>query len=166
MGPAQQRGFGVQVGGSAYPAVWDASEPFGEAHAIARVYIPLGWPTVALRAGGQRVWGTFPLHESAFIGGRTSVRGFSWNRFAGDASVFGNAELHVPVARITLLTRGQLGVIGFTDAGRVWLNGESEGDWHTSAGGGVWFSTIGHALSVTYAKGEKGRVYVSLGLPF
>jgi len=166
MGPAQQRGFGVQVGGSAYPAVWDASEPFGEAHAIARVYIPLGWPTVALRAGGQRVWGTFPLHESAFIGGRTSVRGFSWNRFAGDASVFGNAELHVPVARITLLTRGQFGLIGFSDAGRVWLNGDSEGDWHTSVGGGVWFSTIGHALSVTYAKGEKGKVYVSLGMPF
>jgi hemolysin activation/secretion protein len=93
----RQSGFGLQAGASGYPAVWDADESFGEAHALARLFIPLGWPTLAMRAGGQRSWGGFPLHESAFIGGRWSLRGFRWNRFAGDVRVW-RAELRLPIA--------------------------------------------------------------------
>ena len=163
---ARQSGFGLQVGVSEYPAAWDAEESFGEAHALARLFIPLGWPTLALRVGGQRNWGGFPLHESAFIGGRWSLRGFRWNRFAGDTSAFGSVELRVPLVRITLLTRGQLGVIGFADAGRVWLGGDSAGDWHTGAGGGLWFGSLGQQVSVTYAKGDEHRVYLYYGMPF
>jgi hypothetical protein len=162
----RQSGFGVDAGASAYPAVWDADDSFGEAHALARLFIPLGWPTLALRAGGQRNWGAFPLHESAFIGGRWSLRGFRWNRFAGDASAFGAVELRVPLVRITLLSRGQLGVIGFADAGQVWLDGDSAGDWHTGAGGGLWFGSLGQQVSVTYAKGDEHRVYFYYGMPF
>ena len=163
---ARQSGFVLQAGVSQYPAVWDADEPFGEAHALARLFIPLGWPTLALRAGGQHSWGSFPLHESAFIGGRWSLRGFRWNRFAGDTSAFGAAELRVPVLRMTLLTRGQLGVIGFADAGRVWLDGNSAGDWHAGAGGGLWFGSLGQQVSVTYAKGDEHRFYFYYGMPF
>jgi outer membrane translocation and assembly module TamA len=162
----RQSGFGLNAGASGYPAALDAEESFGEAHALARLFVPLGWPTLALRAGGQRSWGSFPLHESAFIGGRWSLRGFRWNRFAGDASAFGAAELRVPIVRITLLTRGQLGVIGFADAGRVWLDGDSAGDWHTGAGGGLWFGSLGQQVSVTYAKGDEHRVYLYYGMPF
>jgi len=164
--PERQSGFGVDAGVSGYPAVWDAEESFGEAHALARVFVPLGWPTLALRAGGQRNWGAFPLHESSFIGGRWSLRGFRWNRFAGDASAFGSVELRVPLFRLTLLTRGQLGVIGFGDAGRVWMDGESEGDWHTGAGGGLWFGSLGQQVSFTYAKGDEHRIYFYFGMPF
>jgi hypothetical protein len=162
----RQSGFGLSAGASAYPAAWDAGESFGEAHALARLFIPLGWPTLALRAGGQSNWGGFPIHESAFIGGRWSLRGFRWNRFAGDASAFGSVELRVPVVRMTLLTRGQLGVIGFGDAGRVWLDDDSAGDWHTGAGGGLWFGSLGQQVSVTYAKGDEHRVYAYYGMPF
>ena len=162
----RQSGFGLQAAVSGYPAVWDAEESFGEAHALARLFIPLGWPTLALRAGGQRSWGSFPLHESAFIGGRWSLRGFRWNRFAGDTSAFGSAELRVPLVRMTLLTRGQLGVIGFADAGQVWMDGISAGDWHTGAGGGLWFGSLGQQVSVTYAKGDEYRVYFYYGMPF
>jgi hemolysin activation/secretion protein len=162
----RQSGLGLDAGGSGYPAVWDAEKPFGEAHALARLFVPLGWPTLALRVGGQRNWGSFPLHESAFIGGRWSLRGFRWNRFAGDASAFGSVELRVPIARITLLTRGHLGVIGFADAGRVWMDGNSSGDWHTGAGGGLWFGSLGQQVSVTYARGDEHRVYFYYGMPF
>jgi hypothetical protein len=165
-GTAQQSGFEVRLGGSGYPTVWDVADPFGKAHAQAQIFLPLGSQTFALRAGGERVWGTFPLHEAAFIGGRQTLRGFAWNRLAGDASAFGSAELRVPVARITLFTRGDFGLIGFADAGRVWMNGDSEGDWHTSTGGGVWFGSLGQSASLTYADGEEGRIYLSFGLPF
>jgi len=163
---ARQSGFGLQAGVSGYPAAWDADESFGEARALARLFIPLGWPTLALRAGGQRSWGGFPLHESAFIGGRWSLRGFRWNRFAGDASAFGSVELRVPLLRITLLIRGQLGIVGFADAGRVWMDGNSAGDWHTGAGSGLWFGSLGQQVSVTYAKGDEHRVYFYYGMPF
>jgi hypothetical protein len=166
MGPKQQSGFRLIAGAAGYPAAWDASDPFAEAHAEGRLFIPLKWPTIALRAGGQKVWGNFPLQESAFIGGRKTLRGFAWNRFAGDASAYGSAELHLPIARIALLTRGELGAIGFTDAGRVWFEGESADGWHTSAGGGLWFSSLGQTVSVFYGKGEEGKLYFSFGHPF
>ena len=162
----RQSGFGVDVGVSAYPAVWDAEESFGEAHAFARVFIPLVWPTLALRAGGQRNWGEFPLHESAFIGGRWTLRGFRWNRFSGDTSAFGAAELRVPLFRMTLLTRGLLGAVGFTDVGRVWMDEVSAGDWHTGVGGGLWFGSLGRQVSVTYARGDEDRIYFYYGMPF
>lgn len=162
----RQSGFGLQAGVSGYPAAWDADEAFGEAHALARVFVPLGWPTLALRAGGQRNWGSFPLHESAFIGGRWTLRGYRWNRFAGDASAYGGAELRVPIARITLLTRGQLGMVGFTDTGAVWMDGDSEGDWHTSFGGGLWFGSLARQVSITFANAEEPRLYLYYGMPF
>jgi hemolysin secretion/activation protein ShlB/FhaC/HecB len=165
-GDKQQSGWGVTAGGSVYPSAWDAEDEFGEAHALARVFIPLGWPTLALRAGGQRAWGTFPLHESAFIGGRWTLRGYRWNRFAGDASAYGAAELRVPLFKMTLLTRGRLGLVGFTDTGRVWMDGQSEDDWHMGYGGGLWFGTLGRQFSATYAHGDEHRVYFYSTMPF
>lgn len=162
----KQSGFGFDLGASAYPSAWDADDAFGEAHALARAFVPLGWPTLALRAGGQRSWGTFPLHESAFIGGRWTVRGFRWNRFAGDTSAFGSVELRVPLASLKLFTRGQLGLLGFADTGRVWLDGESDGDWHTGGGGGLWFGNSERQASVAYAYGDEHRIYFYMGLPF
>jgi hypothetical protein len=54
------------------------------------------------------------------------------------------------------------------DAGRVWYQGHSPGDWHTAYGGGLFFTFLDHrkALSVVYARGEEGKVYFKFGLPF
>ena len=127
-------------------------------------------PTLALRLGGKQVWGDAPIHESAFLGGSATVRGYSFERFAGDAMLFGNAEARMPLARVRLLVRGDLGVLALADAGRVYLEGESPGGWHTAYGGGLWFrfqvrSTL-LAASASYAQGERGIVYLKLGLPF
>jgi len=72
----------------------------------------------------------------------------------------------VPLARLKLFTRGQLGMIGFGDAGRVWLDEESNGDWHTGLGGGLWFGNSERQVSVTYAHGDEHRIYFYTGLPF
>lgn len=164
--PRQQRGFDLRIGGAAYPAVWGIEKAFANAAALAHLYVPLRRATAAFRVGTQKLWGPFPLHEAAFIGGLATVRGVEWNRFAGDASAYASAELRVPLVRITLLTRGELGVLGFGDAGRVWLDGASDGGWHTSGGIGLSFASLGQAVSVMYAHGEESRLYLSLGLPF
>jgi hypothetical protein len=96
-----------------------------------------------------------------------SLRGYRWNRFAGDAALFGGAELRIPITRAVLFTRGDLGILALADAGRVWYDGESEGGWHTGVGGGLYFHTLGQTISVQYAKGEdEGRFYVKFGAPF
>jgi outer membrane translocation and assembly module TamA len=165
--PMQQKGLSLQFGLAGYPDVLDVRDPLATADALARFYVPVAGATIAVRAGGRRVWGeNFPLWDAAFVGGGTTLRGFAWNRFAGDAAAFGGAELRVPLARITLLTRGELGLMGLTDAGRVWNDGVSEGDWHTSVGGGLFFGSLGQAVSLTYAKGETNSLYLSFGLPF
>jgi hypothetical protein len=165
--PLQQRGVALQLGASAFPKALDVVETFGDASALARLYVPVSKATVALRAGGQKVWGdSIPLHNLAFIGGLSTLRGYQWNRFVGDAAAFGGAELRLPLFRMTLLTRGTLGAVGLADAGRVWMNGVSEGNWHTSYGGGLWFGSLGQAVTATYAHGEEGRFYINYGLPF
>ncbi|HEX2168086.1 MAG TPA: hypothetical protein VHG09_12710, partial [Longimicrobiales bacterium] len=136
-------GYSLAAGATAYPSLLDVGQPFGSTHAVARAWIPLGRPFVALRAGGEMVWGDFPVHEAAFLGGRTSLRGFESDRFAGDASVYGSTELHLPITTMELLVHGELGVFGLADAGRVFMDGESPGGWHTSFGGGTWFATMG-----------------------
>jgi outer membrane translocation and assembly module TamA len=67
---------------------------------------------------------------------------------------------------MTLLARGLLSVVGFTDVGRVWKDEVSAGDWHTGVGGGVWFGSLGRQVSVTYARGDEHRIYFYYGMPF
>ena len=173
-----QMGFGIEslvnseryridVGASIYPAVQDVPDAFTEAHGMLATFIPIGGSQLALRIGGKKVWGdSFPLHEAAFIGGQSTLRGYRWNRFAGDAAAFGGAELRIPITRLVLFTRGDFGVLGLADAGRVWYQDESSDTWHTGFGGGLWFQTLSQAFSVSYAKGDEGRFYFKIGAPF
>lgn len=162
-----RRGFLVEVGGDVVPALWDAEDSFSSAYATASTYITPGGgsnPTLALRAGGRHVWGLFPYFESARIGGEGTLRGYSDGRFLGDAALFGSAELRVPVARAKLIVPGRIGLLGFADAGRVFLDGESSKDWHEAFGGGLWFSFLGpgNVASFTVAKSPE-RTIVNLG---
>jgi Omp85 superfamily domain len=153
---AGAEGFGVDEGGG-----------FGSVRGEGRTYLSFGaGPILALRAGGEYVAGDFPFAEAAFLGGTGSLRGYPFERYAGDAAAFGSVELRQPLGQVRLLVRGRLGVFGLADAGRVWMDGESAGDWHTNYGGGVWFETLGVPLTLTYARGDVDRLYLGLGMPF
>jgi hypothetical protein len=166
------RGFRISADGMVFPPVGAVESTFGEVHGEAAYHQPIpvaSNPTLALRAGGKQVWGTYPWHEAAYIGGGATVRGFAQQRFAGDSSLYGSAELRVPLARIYLLVPGNLGVYAFGDVGRVFLDGESSSRWHAGAGGGFWLGLIypGSAVSVSIASSEEGtRVYIHAGLAF
>jgi hypothetical protein len=169
---AATRGVMVDLGGSIYPAVWDVDSVFGEIHGEVRTYltarVPLE-PTLALRAGGKKLWGQYPFFDAAFIGGASTVRLGRVNRYAGDASAYGSAELRLALARFELVLPTQLGVFGLADAGRVFLAGESSDTWHTAFGGGVSLSYLERAytFSVAIASGEERTgVYVQAGFGF
>ena len=159
----------MHLAGDAFPAVRDLDGPFGAAEATATTYISAGaGPVLALRGGGRMAWGDFPLQRAATIGGRRSLRGHAGDRFAGDAAAFGGAELRQPLFRANLVVRGTIGALGLADAGRVWMDGDSPGSWHTAVGGGVYFNFLeGSRTAALYvASGEGTRVYAHLGMPF
>ncbi len=169
---AARRGITFGLGGSYYPRALDVTSAFGEAHAEASSYltarIPLQ-PTLAVRIAAKKVWGTYPFHEAAYVGGATTVRGFVDHRFVGDAAVYGNVELRLAVAKFFVLLPGELGVFGLGDAGRVYLSGEASDRWHAAVGGGVWLAFLSRAntLSVAAAHSDEGtRVYARAGFPF
>ncbi|HET8713927.1 MAG TPA: BamA/TamA family outer membrane protein [Gemmatimonadales bacterium] len=169
---AATRGVALQLGGSVFPATLDINRSFGEAHGEARAYLsarmPLS-PTLALRVGGKKVWGNYPLHEAAFLGGGASLRGFRDQRFAGDAVAFGSAELRFSLTRFYLLLPGRLGLFALADAGRVYLPGESSDKWHAATGGGLWFAFLNPANTVSIAAADAGggmRVYARAGFGF
>lgn len=168
-----RNGYRVRAETEAFSGMWTPSGAFGSFTGSASTYLtPLAVPvTLALRAGAETAWGEFPVHEAAFLGGSRSVRGYPFQRFAGDAAAFGNAELRAPLMEAVLVVRGTLGALALADVGRVWFDGSSEGDWHTSFGGGLWFEfeIRGGFLgaSAFYAAGdEDGRFYLSMGAPF
>jgi hypothetical protein len=169
---AASRGVVLQAGGSIYPAALDITRSFGEAHGEARTYLHARMPfspTLALKVGGKKVWGTYPFHEAAFLGGWSTLRGFRDQRFAGDAVVYGSVELRLAITQFYLLLPGELGIFGLGDGGRVYLAGEQSDRWHGATGGGLWFNFLNPANTVSVAAADGGdgmRIYVRAGFAF
>lgn len=177
------RGVRIRVGGAIYPEMWTVDSTFGSLDAEANAYltsrIPTS-PTLALRCGAKKVWGSFPFFESAFLGGTGFVgtgisggnlRGYRKNRFAGDTSLYGNSELRLVLTKINLFVAGEMGLLGTADAGRAFYDEDpaSADKWHTSIGGGIWLSFLQrrHTLSAAFVKGDDlTGVYLRSGFMF
>ena len=170
---AASRGIRFAVGGRVYPQLWNVESTFGEVHGEASTYLsaagaPLA-PTLAVRAGGKKVWGTFPFQEAAFIGDQRSVRLGRQNRFGGHAAVYGNAELRLELGSVFLVLPARIGIFGLGDVGRVYQENETSTTWHWSAGGGLWIAFLGKAntLTLAFAQGDETLgVYARAGFAF
>jgi outer membrane protein assembly factor BamA len=166
------RGFLIEGEGSYYPPVWSVDEAFGAVRAVATSYVPVPLPlepVFAFRAGGAKVWGRYPFQEAATIGGTESVRGLRRQRYAGDASLYGSAELRLRLWRHEGTVPFRLGVFGLTDVGRVFLSGESSERWHSAVGGGLWVSLAKpeNTASLAFANSEGHlRLYFQAGFTF
>ncbi|HYE97171.1 MAG TPA: BamA/TamA family outer membrane protein, partial [Rubricoccaceae bacterium] len=108
------------------------------------------WATLATRVGGERLFGVFPFYDAATLGGTTNLRGYRSNRFAGRATFFVNAEPRVRLSRFraVLWPDGEVGLLGFVDAGRVWADHQAPGPWHVGYGAGGWW-TLSNRLGGT-----------------
>ena len=94
-------------------------------------------------------------------GGAGTLRGYRKDRFGGQRSVYGNAELRLRLSRIKFLLPGEFGVFGGLDTGRVFLESDpSTADkWHTGVEGGIWLSLLqrSNTLSLAFEKGDVSR---------
>ena len=153
------KGVLIDVVGRAVPAVWDAQSGYGSVRGQASTYLTPGGfplePTLALRVGGMKVWGTAPYQDMAHIGATQNtedpytVRGFYPDRFTGDASVWGNAQLSFIIAHPKLLVPTDLGVVALNDVGRVFFPGDHSSDWHDGYGGGLFVGLFRRSVTVT-----------------
>ena len=123
-------------------------------------------PTLGFRVGGKTVFGEYPFMNAAYIGGARTVRSLRYNRYAGDASLYGGAELRLRLLRVSAVLASDLGVMGLVDVGRVFLSGESSDTWHPAYGGGIWLALLnGRTRATVSAAGGEGtaRFYFNFG---
>jgi hypothetical protein len=146
--------FRIEVSGFYVPAILDAERHFGGFEGEAAGYLgrASSRAQLAARVGGRAVFGDYPWFEAAFLGGRSTLRGYSRGRFAGDSSIYGGLDLRLwlatlPVPPIPM----RFGVVGFSDVGRVFLEGESSRKWHPSWGGGVMLQPVATPFVITAA---------------
>jgi hypothetical protein len=149
---AWQSGIMAEVSSSAYPATMDASSAYTKLGGVvvAHIALPvLTHPMLALRGGAEKVWGDFPYFDASFLGGSQSLRTAPRQRFAGDAALHASAELRFPLVSFPFLLPMNIGALGFAEAGRVYLDGESPGGWHTGMAAGFWVGVLSPGTSIT-----------------
>jgi hypothetical protein len=156
------RGFRLQIIGRHTPAIFGSSAAFSKLRGEASAALGGRLLTdvfLDLHVGAEKNWGTYPFFEAAFLGGSalppalnltgaihgSPLRGYDADRFAGDASVVGNAELRVSLGRFTALLPFRYGLLALADVGRVFVGSESSSRWHTAAGGGIWLAVFASA---------------------
>ena len=161
----------LDVAGAGYPAMWDVAKAYESLDGFAAAYFTLPapkLPVLAFRAGGKKLWGSAPYFDAAFLGGSETFRTEEKQRYAGDASMYGSAELRVPIAKFPFILPLDVGALGFADAGRVYVNGQSPGGWHSAAGGGFWVGYLnpGINFNVLFTNRSARRVVTNIGFAF
>ena len=93
------------------------------------------------RIGGGISLGDPAFYQSMFLGGQGNLLGYLQNRFAGQQMVFNDFQARLKIAKLPgYILPGQLGITGFYDIGRVWIDGEHNDTWHNGTGGGIYFA--------------------------
>lgn len=163
----------IDLRGATFPAIFDVTTPFTKVGAVLSTVLSpsvTSRVSLALLAGGEKVWGDdIPWNDAAFAGGAESIRGWAEQRFAGDAAVYGAGELRLRVWNPRVVVPVAIGIFGFVDAGRVYVDGASPGGWHTGVGGGIYFKPIAQPYMLRAGAGvsdETTKIYILLGLPY
>ena len=165
-----ERGLYMFVESRTFPEAWDVEKTFSTLHGEASTAVNANHRLIlAARVGAKHVFGKYPFHEAAFIGGSDTVRGFDAQRFAGDSAVWGNVELRFFLAHVFVLLPGEVGLFALGDGGRVFLEGEDSDRWHTSVGGGLLFSVLSRQQTLSFAVAhsrERTSFYIRGGASF
>jgi hypothetical protein len=108
------------------------------------IYASLSDPAkiiAVIKMGGGKIFSkNFEYFQALSLGAQNYLRGFRKNRFAGNSLMYGSLELRVKLTDIkSYILPGTIGLIGFNEAGRVWMKNESSRRWHYAYGGGIYF---------------------------
>jgi outer membrane protein assembly factor BamA len=111
--------------------------------------------------GGSKIFNKkFEFFQAASLG-ENNLHGFRANRYLGKSSLYASTELRFRLFELkSYLIPGPVGLTGFYDLGKVWLDGENAKGWHTAFGGGFYFIPYNKfmvAASIGFSTNE--RVY-------
>jgi len=166
----------------------EALKPLGSEAAFTKIslqsswYFPVGADSVlALSARAGIAWpyrdtSEVPIHERFYLGGSTTIRGYTQDSVGptapdgtptgGDGMLLFNVEYRWNV------TKG-FGLVLFSDAGNVWIDSEFQLDLRASYGAGIRYGTPVGPLRVDYGQkidrrqGESpGELHFNIGHTF
>ena len=162
-------GVRIQASGFFVPKAWDVTSQYGGVDGVVSAYVGNTRAHLAMRVGGRTLSGDYAWFDAAAIGGNNS-RAYRSRRFTGDSSLYGSASLRGWLGTIgKSFIAVRVGLVGFGDIGRVWVDGEDSSTWHPSLGGGLLLQPVGaplllHAIA---ANGKEGtRLLIGFGYPF
>lgn len=165
-----KRGLFAEIEADFASDAFSNDEPFAVFSAELRTYKTIekiSKLTLAAMLFGEKNIGKEPYFESAFLGGYETLRGFSRNRFAGDAAVGGSVETRFKLSDYRLVVPGEFGMSVFSDFGRVFLDGENSDEIRYSYGGGIWASAVEDKYVATaYLANTIERISFYAGLGF
>jgi hypothetical protein len=97
---------------------------------------------VVLGFGGSKIFSdSYEFFQAVNLGiNNINQHGFRKNRFSGRSALYASAEIRKKLFDLnTYVLPGEVGLMGFYDAGRVWVRNQSSGKWHGAFGGGLYF---------------------------
>ncbi len=98
------------------------------------------------------------------------MRGFASERFSGDGSLLGSAELRLKLFKMNVLLPETVGIITFAETGRVFSEGENSNMWYTGYGGGLFMFLLNRDITFrfTYARSKEieNSFYFGTGFSF
>ncbi len=164
-------GVYAEAGFRNYYGLNDQSDDFSKIHAEFRFYLSTSIPeriTLASRTGFEHTIGDFQYFNASMLG-RSTLRGYRRSRFMGETSFYQNVDLRLRLFSFrSYLLPATVGVLAFTDVGRVWLPGESSNQWHVSKGAGLWLAPLNQfvfAFNMSFTE-EENLPSVTFGFQF
>lgn len=140
--PTRGINFSVRVHG--YEGLNNFSNAYAQAFPQFSFYKSLdsqGKLVLANRTGAGFTIGETAFYQSAFLGSQDNLLGFRKFRFAGDHLVYNNLELRLAIKPfLSKILGDKMGLIGFYDLGRVWIENDNSKSIHHGYGGGLYVS--------------------------
>ena len=167
-----QWGMYARVQLVAYKGLNDLSRTFAQLLPELVVYKPIDNRhnlILSDRIGGGVSVGHTTFYQSLFLGGEGNLLGYRKYRFAGQQSVYNNLSLRWALMDFgNYIIKGELGLSGFFDIGRVWQEGDTSQKWHNGYGGGIYFAPAGLTV-INFVMGRSAEgwyPYISMGFRF
>ncbi len=98
---------------------------------------------LANNIGYEKIKGNYEFYQTPDIGNLTNLRGYRKNRFRGEAAFYENADLRYSFVNWqNVYLPVNIGMLAGYDIGRVWLDEEHFGEWHSSQTVGLWVDVL------------------------
>lgn len=157
------RGFTFESG-FIYRDNLDKTSSYLNLHGSFSFFMSLGRRLVfAHRTGGATNFGEYDIYFANTLGRSENLRGYWRHRFSGRTNFYQNSEL-----RLRLSKKGNFGLLGFIDDGKVWIEDEDSKTLHIGYGGGFYFVPFNSlGLTVSYGRSnEASMIMIKTGFLF